>query len=93
MTTGLIERENAFTMKDFAASVDKFLAFNEYRILDGKGGVSKAMADAKAVAEYAKFNRHQKIESDFDREVKKLIEENSKLKRGPIETFAPVIIK
>jgi hypothetical protein len=73
---GLIERSNMFTMREFAESVDKFLTFNEYRILDGKGHVSKADADAKAISEYKEFNKHQKIESDFDREVKKIIEDN-----------------
>lgn len=73
---GLIERSNTFTMEEFAASVDKFLSFNEYKILDGKGRISKADADAKAIGEYKEFNKHQKIESDFDREVKKIIGDN-----------------
>lgn len=73
---GLIARSNVFTMTEFAESVDKFLTFNEYKILDGKGRISKADADAKAISEYKEFNKHQKIESDFDREVKKLIGEN-----------------
>jgi hypothetical protein len=73
---GLIARNNTFTMKEFAESVDKFLTFNEYKILDGKGRISKADADAKAISEYKEFNQHQKIESDFDKEVKKIIGEN-----------------
>ena len=73
---GLIERNNSFTMKEFAESVDKFLTFNEYKILEGKGHISKADADAKAILEYKEFNKHQKIESDFDREVVKYIKEN-----------------
>lgn len=64
-----IERRNAFTMDEFAASVDKFLSFNDYKILDGKGRISKADADAKAISEYKEFNKHQRIESDFEREV------------------------
>jgi len=74
---GLIERSNTFTMKEFAESVDKFLSFNEYKILDGKGHISKADADEKAILEYKEFNKHQEIESDFDREVKKIIGNNS----------------
>jgi len=74
---GLIERSNTFTMKEFAESVDKFLTFNEYKILDGKGHISKNNADVKAVSEYKEFNKHQKIESDFDKEVKKMIEKNN----------------
>lgn len=70
---GIIERRNAFTMQGFAEGVDKFLAFNEYRILEGHGTVSRQQADQKAFAEYEKFNKQQRIESDFDREVKKLL--------------------
>ncbi len=57
-------------MADMAASVDKFLAFNEYRILEGHGRISKQQADNKALAEYTEFNKTQKVESDFDRFVK-----------------------
>lgn len=71
---GIIERRNTFTMESFAESVDKFLAFNEYRILDGYGMVSRQQAEQKAFAEYEKFNKQQRIESDFDREVKKLLQ-------------------
>lgn len=71
---GIIERRNTFTMERFAESVDKFLSFNEYRILEGYGSVSRKQAEAKAVAEYEKFNKQQRIESDFDREVKKLLQ-------------------
>ncbi|MFM7088067.1 MAG: virulence RhuM family protein [Candidatus Paceibacterota bacterium] len=73
---GLIARSNTFTMEEFAESVDKFLTFNEYKILDGKGRISKADADAKAVSEYKEFNKHQQIESDFDKQVKKIIADN-----------------
>ncbi|MBM94326.1 MAG: cell filamentation protein Fic [Oceanospirillaceae bacterium] len=70
---GIIERRNTFTMKGFSESVNKFLAFNEYQILEGYGSVSRQQAENKAIAEYDKFNQQQKIESDFDREVKKLL--------------------
>lgn len=69
---GLIERENTFTMEGLAESVNKFLTFNEYRVLSGKGRISKLRADKKAVKEYDEFNKTQKIISDFDKEVKKL---------------------
>ncbi|WP_322991012.1 virulence RhuM family protein [Hoeflea sp.] len=69
---GIIERRTTFTMERFAASVDKFLSFNEYRILEGYGNVSRQQAEQKAIAEYEKFNKQQRIESDFDRAVKKL---------------------
>lgn len=70
---GVIERRNTFTMAQFAESVDKFLAFNEYRILTDKGTVSREAAEIKAVAEYEKFNKTQHIESDFDKQVKRLL--------------------
>lgn len=69
---GLIERENTFTMEQLALSVNKFLAFNEYKVLDGLGKKSKKQAENKAYSEYDKFNKTQKIESDFDRMVKGL---------------------
>ena len=70
---GIIERRTSFTMERFAASVDKFLSFNEYRILEGYGNVSRQQAEQKAIAEYEKFNKQQRIESDFDRAMKKLL--------------------
>ena len=69
---GLIERENTFTMEQLADSVNKFLTFNEYKILRGKGKISKLQVDKKAVKEYDEFNKTQKIISDFDKEIKKL---------------------
>ncbi|SHL94692.1 virulence RhuM family protein [Chryseobacterium polytrichastri] len=69
---GLIERENTFTMDTLAESVNKFLNFNEYKILEGKGKISKLMADEKAVSEYDEFNKTQKIISDFDKQIKKI---------------------
>lgn len=70
----LIERENTFTMEQFAESINRFLSFREYQILTGKGRISKKVAASKAEAEYDIFNKTQKITSDFDREVKKFIE-------------------
>lgn len=69
---GLIERENIFTMAGLAESVNKFLNFNEYKVLTGKGHISKLKADKKAISEYEDFNKTQKIISDFDKEIKKL---------------------
>ena len=69
----LIERENTFTMEEFAASVNEFLAFRRYEILKDKGSVSRQTAFKKAEAEYNKFNKTQKITSDFDKEVKKML--------------------
>ena len=69
----LIERENIFTMEEFAASVNEFLAFRRYDILTDKGSVSRQAALKKAETEYEAFNKTQKITSDFDKEVKKML--------------------
>lgn len=69
----LIERQNTFTMNQFAASVDKFLTFNDYKILPDKGRISAAQAKAKAESEYDIFNRTQPIDSDFDKELRRLL--------------------
>ena len=66
----LIERENTFTMEEFAASINEFLAFRKYDILKGKGSISKTQADEKAKAEYDEFNKTQKILSDFEKSLK-----------------------
>ena len=73
---GLIERENTFTMIQLAESVNKFLNFNDYKVLDGKGKISKLQADKKAIASYEVFNKTQKIISDFDKEIKRLKNKN-----------------
>jgi hypothetical protein len=73
----LIERENTFTMKEFTASVNEFLAFRKYNILTDKGKITKQQANLKAEAEYEEFNKTQKIVSDFDKEIRKLKRINS----------------
>ena len=67
----LIERENSFTMADFSESVDAFLNFRRYKILQGKGAISGEQAKEKAYAEYQLFNPTQRIDSDFDKELRK----------------------
>ena len=69
-----IERHNAFNMKQFAASVDKFLTFNDYKILPDKGKISAEQAKKKAEEEYDIFNKTQRIDSDFDKEVRGLLD-------------------
>ncbi|MCQ2218978.1 MAG: virulence RhuM family protein [Paludibacteraceae bacterium] len=71
----LIERENTFNMQQFASSVNEFISFRKYQILPDKGKITKAMADEKAAAEYDIFNKTQKIDSDFDKEVRKMLGE------------------
>lgn len=69
----IIEQRTTFTMEAFATSVNKFLEFNEYKVLDGFGSISRKRAEQKALAEYEQFNKTQKIESDFDRQVKGIL--------------------
>lgn len=71
---GQIERGNVFNMEQFAASVNKFLTFNDYKILPNKGSISAAQAKAKAEAEYDLFNPTQQIDSDFDKEIRGMLE-------------------
>lgn len=70
----LIERENTFTMNEFAESINEFLSFRKYAILRDKGKISRIEAKQKAEAEYTEFNKNQKIISDFDRSIKEMIE-------------------
>ena len=71
---GQIERGNVFNMEQFAASVNKFLTFNDYKILPNRGSISAAQAKAKAEAEYDLFNPTQQIDSDFDKEIREMLE-------------------
>ena len=71
----LIERENTFNMEQFAASVNEFLTFRRYRILPDKGKISAAQAKKKAEDEYALFDPTQQIDSDFDKEVRKMLKD------------------
>ena len=69
----LIERENTFNMAQFSASVNEFLTFRKYQILPDKGNISAAQAKKKAEEEYDIFNKTQRIDSDFDKEVRELL--------------------
>lgn len=75
----LIERENTFTMEEFAESVNEFLSFRRYKTLTDNGRISAKQAKVKAEAEYDAFNKTQKINSDFDKEVKKMLETKGNL--------------
>ncbi len=48
----IIETRTSFTMEQFASSVNKFLEFNEYKILENNGKISAKQAEEKA------FNPH-----------------------------------
>ena len=72
----IIKNHTTFTMESLANSVNRFLEFNEYKILEDKGSISRTQAEQKAFSEYEEFNKIQKIESDFDKELKKVLEDN-----------------
>jgi hypothetical protein len=72
----IIKNHTTFTMDSLASSVNKFLEFNEYKILENKGTISRAEAEQKAFIEYEEFNKIQKIESDFDKEMKNILKGN-----------------
>lgn len=68
----MIESNSTFTMEEFAKSVDAFLNFMEYRILSGKGTISRDKAESKAKLEYDIYKQNQKYISDFDKSFKQL---------------------
>ncbi len=72
----IIENRTVMNMKDLAESVNKFLEFNEYKILENKGKVSFKEAEQKAFKEYDIFNKKQNIDSDFDKMAKKMLKDN-----------------
>ena len=65
----MIENENTFTMVDFAKSIDNFISFRNWKVLDGKGKITHKQAVQKAHTEYDEFNKIQKIVSDFDKKL------------------------
>ncbi len=62
-------------MKDWVGKLDAFLQFNEKEILRNSGKISHEVAAALAESEYEKYRVVQDriLESDFDREMKKLL--------------------
>ena len=70
----LIERENTFNMAQFSASVNEFLTFRRYQILPDKGKISAEQAKKKAEEEYDIFNKTQRIDSDFDKVIRGLLD-------------------
>lgn len=73
----LIERENTFNMSQFSDSVNEFLAFRRYQILPDKGRISAAQAKAKAEQEYDIFNLTQSIDSDFDKHIRAMLDDDN----------------
>lgn len=71
----IIERRESFTMEQFSESIDSFLEFREYKVLDGYGSISSTMAKDKAHEIYADFNKTQKIKSDFEKQIDNLLKD------------------
>ena len=69
----LSERENVFTMEEFEKSVNAFLEFRQYKILQDNGRITRQQALDKAHKEYDIFNKTQPIESDFDKAINDMI--------------------
>jgi hypothetical protein len=77
----LVENHTTFKMEDLAESINKFLDFNEYKILGDAGKISKSQSEQKAFKEYEKYNKIQgkKMESDFDKQIKSFLKKGKKL--------------
>ena len=71
----LIRRRNTFNMEQFSESVAKFLSFMDYQILPDKGRISAVQAKVKAEQEYDIFNLTQPIDSDFDKQIRGVLEQ------------------
>ena len=71
------ERNIPMTMEDWADKLNAFLRFNEREILDHPGKVTQEIAKAFAESEYEKYRvvQDRLFESDFDRHIKKLLED------------------
>jgi len=71
------ERGNVMTMKDWSEKLNAFLQFNQKEILQDSGNVRAAIAKEFAEQEFEKYKPIQDklFESDFDKEIKKLLGE------------------
>lgn len=69
------KRQIPMKMRDWVERLDAFLKFNDYQVLDNPGKVSSKVAKKLAAKEYSKFRvvQDQEFESDFDKEVKKML--------------------
>ena len=74
------ERRIPMTMEDWSKKLDAFLKFNEREVLTNPGKVSAEVAKTFAESEWEKYRviQDRLFESDFDREVKKLLEAEEK---------------
>ena len=81
-------RRKQVFLKDWTAKLDSFLEFNERRVLDNAGSLSKDTADRFAEKEYAKFEveRRRMLEAEGERamsqEIESKVSDLSKRQRG-----------
>ena len=73
------EKGITMTMKDWIKKLDAFLQFNQEDILQNSGTVTAEIAKSFAENEYEKYKPVQDklFESDFDKEMKKLVDKNN----------------
>lgn len=76
-------RGRAMTMNDWIEKLNAFLKFSEYEILNNAGKVSHEVAEALALGEYERYRVKQDKDyiSDFDREIKKVLEVQKKKRK------------
>ncbi|MBD3300268.1 MAG: cell filamentation protein Fic [Candidatus Moranbacteria bacterium] len=74
----MIKRKTKMTMESLSESINKFLEFNEYEILEGCGKISHKQMEKKAHGEYAKYLKKEieTMESDFEKEAKKMLKKS-----------------
>ena len=69
---------NPMTMKDWIEALDNQIIAHKRKVLIGKGSISHKQAIEKAEKEFAIYRKREMnlLESDFDREIKKLRDNN-----------------
>jgi len=77
-------RGRAMTMKDWIEKLNAFLKFSEHDILTNAGKVSHEVAEELALEEYEKYRviQDKNYVSDFDREVKRILDVRCKEEKG-----------
>lgn len=77
-------RQIPMKMADWISKLDAFLQFNEYQILKDAGKVSHEVAIKLAEKEYGKFRviQDRNFESDFDKEVRKIADQQKSKKKS-----------
>lgn len=76
-------RQIPMKMKDWADKLDAFLEFNEYQVLTDPGKVKQEVARRLAEKEFESYRvvQDREFESDFDKEVNKMLDKPAKKPR------------